>query len=96
MGTGGITKETYTQEEYLALDAEDLKCEFDGAQVYAMAGAGMEHVQVAGNVLALPNTRLAERRCRVMQSDLCGCASVHAAGAPRYTLRVSRRSGTLR
>ena len=68
-------KETYTREEYLALDldageGEGVKYEYDGAHVYMMAGASMEHHQVAANTSTLLNTRLAERSCRVFQSDM--------------------------
>ncbi len=72
METNVLTKERYTRETYLKLDAEaeDLKYEFDGAQVHAMAGASLEHNQLASNVNVALSTRLVERRCRVMQSDL--------------------------
>lgn len=62
----------YTQEEYLALDAEaeDVKYEFDGTDVYAMAGASLEHNRVASNVNVALSVQLAERRCDVLQSDL--------------------------
>ncbi len=66
----------YTLDDYLALEAkayaeaEDVKHEFDGSHVHAMAGASVEHVLTTGNIHTALNTRLAERRCRVMQSDL--------------------------
>lgn len=76
MATGTLSKrETYTREEYLALDldageSEGVKYEYDGAHVYMMAGASLAHNQVAINTSTLLNTRLAERRCRVFQSDM--------------------------
>ena len=68
-------KETYTREEYLALDldageGEGVKYEYDGTHVYMMAGASVEHNQVAINASTFFNTRLIERGCRVMQSDM--------------------------
>lgn len=68
-------EKTYTREEYLALDldageGEGVKYEYDGTHVYMMAGASLEHNQVAGNVHTALNTRLVERDCRVFQSDM--------------------------
>jgi Uma2 family endonuclease len=67
-------EERYTREEYLALDldageGEGVKYEYDGAHVYLMAGASMEHNQIAGNVHTALNTRLMERSGRVLPSD---------------------------
>ena len=72
---GKEEKETYTREEYLALDldageGEGVKYEYDGTHVYMMAGASVEHNQVAINASTFFNTRLIERGCRVMQSDM--------------------------
>jgi Uma2 family endonuclease len=68
-------QKTYTREEYLALDleageGEGVKYEYDGAHVYMMAGASLEHGQVASNVNVALSTRLAERNCRILQSDM--------------------------
>ncbi len=66
------TEVLYTREEYLALEEEavDVKHEFDGSEVYAMAGASLEHNQLASNVNVSLSRRVGERSCRVMQSDL--------------------------
>lgn len=62
---------TYTREEYLALDAaapEGKKYEFDGVNVWAMAGAAPEHNQIKHNVEFALAKRL-EQTCRIMSSD---------------------------
>ena len=62
----------YTRAEYLALDEaapEGRRWEYDGARIYAMAGASPEHNQLAGNIHAALHQRLTSRGCRVMQSD---------------------------
>ncbi len=62
---------TYTREEYLALDEaapKGRRYEFDGARVWAMAGARPEHNQLTSNAVVALSNRLRERGCRVMSS----------------------------
>ena len=63
---------TYTRAEYLALNEaapEGRRYEFDGAYVWAMAGARPEHNQLAQNAATALHTRLRKRGCHVMSSD---------------------------
>ncbi len=63
---------TYTPEEYLALDASaprGKRWEYDGAEVWALAGARPGHNQLKENIARALGNRLAPRGCRVMSSD---------------------------
>jgi Uma2 family endonuclease len=60
-----------TVEEYLAMeDASTEKHEFIGGEVYAMAGAGFAHNQIASNSLIDIGSFLRDQSCRVFGSDL--------------------------
>lgn len=60
----------FTAKEYLALEAvADTKHEFFGGYIVAMAGAELEHNQIAQNIRAELTTALADRPCRILGSD---------------------------
>lgn len=72
----------YTYEEYLGYEgASELKHEYIGGEIVAMAGGSRRHSALAANVtIALGNTRPAG--CTVFQSDLR--VRVLATGAATY------------
>ena len=60
-----------TPEEYLQLETtSDIKHEYFGGEIYAMAGATDTHVTIAGNIFALLLTHLRGSGCRVYISDM--------------------------
>jgi Uma2 family endonuclease len=60
----------FTATEYLALEAvAEIKHEYVGGDIVAMAGAEPEHNQVAQNVRAALTVALANRPCRIVGSD---------------------------
>lgn len=60
----------FTAKEYLALEAvADTKHEFFGGYIVSMAGAELDHNQVAQNMRAELTTALADRPCRILGSD---------------------------
>jgi Uma2 family endonuclease len=60
----------FTVKEYLALEAvADTKHEYFGGYIVAMAGAELDHNQVAQNVRAELTSALADRPCRILGSD---------------------------
>jgi Uma2 family endonuclease len=64
-------KKTWTSEEYLAWERQQLeKHEFHGGEVFAMAGATSEHNLIVANVLGELRTALRQKPCRVYASDL--------------------------
>jgi len=62
---------TYTYAEYLALEASsNVKHEFLGGQIYAMAGGTPEHAALAAAVIGLLFPQLRDRGCRAYDADL--------------------------
>jgi Uma2 family endonuclease len=60
----------FTEKEYLALEAvADIKHEFFGGYIVAMAGADPDHNQIVQNVRAELTMALAERPCRITGAD---------------------------
>jgi Uma2 family endonuclease len=60
----------FTANEYLALEAvAETKHEFIGGYIVAMAGAELEHNQIAENVRGQLRNALADRPCRVVGAD---------------------------
>ena len=61
----------YTWAEYLALEASsNVKHEFLGGQIYAMAGGTPEHAALAATVIGLLFPQLRDGRCRAHDADL--------------------------
>jgi Uma2 family endonuclease len=61
----------YAYDEYLAFErASNVKHEYLGGQIFAMAGGTPEHAAVANNVGTLLNVGLRGKRCKVYTSDL--------------------------
>lgn len=61
----------YTLEEYVRLEAyANVRHEFLGGQIFAMAGGSPEHGTYAANLIGLLTSQLGARRCRVQTSDV--------------------------
>jgi len=75
-------KHYYTPEEYLALErAADYKSEYVAGEIFAMAGASVDHNTIAGNIFRLLGNQFQGRPCRVFMSDL----RVQIAATAMYT-----------
>jgi len=60
-----------TVDDYLAGEAESpIKHEYVAGEVFAMAGAGDEHVTIAGNLFALLRSHVRGGPCRVYIADM--------------------------
>ena len=60
----------FTVKEYLALEAvAETRHEFTGGQIVAMAGAELEHNQIAQNVRTELAAAFADRPCHILSSD---------------------------
>ena len=60
----------FTAKEYLALEAvADVRHEFTGGQIVAIAGAELEHNQIAQNVRSELTAALVDRPCHIVGSD---------------------------
>jgi len=61
----------YSLADYFAIEEmSDVKHEFHGGEIFAMAGASVEHNLIAGNLLAALKPALRRSRCNVFGSDL--------------------------
>ncbi len=60
----------FTEREYLALEGvAEIRHEFVGGQIVAMAGAELDHNQVCTNIKTALSFAFGERPCRVIGSD---------------------------
>jgi Uma2 family endonuclease len=69
-------------EEYLALDVGDVKHEYVGGVVHAMAGGTPEHGALAANVIRHLGTVLRDRPCQIYTSDVR--VAIEATGLRTY------------
>lgn len=68
-------------KEYLALDADsDIRYEYRGGKIFAMAGASRDHNIITSNVHISLGTQLRDRDCEIYQADM----RVQTADAPAY------------
>ena len=68
-----------TAEEYLRLEREaEFKSEFVAGEVRAMAGAGLDHVEICSSLLGILRNELAGSPCRALAGDLKVRAGVDA------------------
>lgn len=66
-----VPRRHYSYEEYLALDeASNVKLEYSGGDIFAMAGGTPEHAALCLQVGSTLNVQLEGRPCRVYGSDL--------------------------
>jgi Uma2 family endonuclease len=64
-------RQRFTFDEYLVLEEiAEVKHEFLGGEVWAMAGGSPEHAAIIGNVTTLLNVQLCGQRCRVHTTEL--------------------------
>ena len=64
-------KQTFTPEEYLALEREaETKSEYINGEIYAMAGASREHNLISSNLARELGNQLRERPCETYISDM--------------------------
>jgi Uma2 family endonuclease len=60
-----------TEQEYLAIErAADVRSEFFAGEMFAMAGASLEHNLITANVTRELGTQLKRRPCRVVSTDM--------------------------
>jgi len=61
----------FTAEEYLMIEVQsDYKSEFFDGEIYAMAGASYNHVQIAENTFISLRTQLKQKSCHAHMLDL--------------------------
>src|ERR1043166_1184788 len=66
-----VEKETYTEDEYLALEQSTLgRWEFIGGKIRAMSGGTDDHNTIAVNIGGTLRNALASRGCRVYVADM--------------------------
>ena len=66
-----LPKRLFTPEEYLLLENQaEYKSQYVDGEIYAMAGAEPEHVEIVGNISFALQTLFAERPCKSYTSDL--------------------------
>ena len=69
--TRAAVKQTFTPEEYLALERKaETKSEYINGEIYAMAGASREHNFIVGDVFGELRTQLRGRRCELYSNDM--------------------------
>lgn len=64
-------KQCYTAEEYLELEeSADYKSEYYKGDIFAMAGASVNHNRIVGNLHTALNLALSDSKCEAFMSDL--------------------------
>jgi Uma2 family endonuclease len=83
MTTSHAPHRRYTIEEYVRLEEySNVRHEYDGGQIYALAGGTPEHGTYAANIIGLLTAQLRSRPCRVHTSDVR--IRVQATGLDTY------------
>ncbi|MCB1178231.1 MAG: Uma2 family endonuclease [Leptospiraceae bacterium] len=60
-----------SEEEYLELERKaDIKSEYYNGEMFAMAGASLQHNQIVSNLIQLIGAKLKNSPCKVFPSDL--------------------------
>jgi Uma2 family endonuclease len=68
---GAVPKIYLTPAEYLTFERQsDVKHEYFGGELFAMAGASRQHARISVNVTALLVGQLKGQRCEVFNSDM--------------------------
>ena len=66
-----MPKRYFTPEEYLAFELKaEYKSQYVAGEIYAMAGAQPEHVEITDNLTGAFRTRFKNRTCRSYSADL--------------------------
>jgi Uma2 family endonuclease len=64
-------KNEMTPEEYLAIERDsDIKSEYFGGEIFAMAGASREHNKISTNIVRVLGNQLLEKPCSIFASDM--------------------------
>ena len=64
-------KTIITTEQYLALEREsEIKSEYFGGEIFAMAGASREHNIISTNIVRALGNQLLEKPCNIFSSDM--------------------------
>jgi Uma2 family endonuclease len=64
-------QQRYTVDEYLAFEAKaERKHEFYDGEIFAMAGASLDHIRIVGNIGYSLSSKFIDQRCEVFASDL--------------------------
>src|SRR5262245_25063661 len=78
-----LPHKTWTEEAYLEFErASDTKHEFYRGEIFAMAGASLNHNRITGNSFGSLYAQLRGRSCEIFQNDLR--LKVSAAGLYTY------------
>ena len=66
-----LPKRFFTQEEYVDLEnIADYRSQYVAGEIFAMAGAQPEHVEITDNLTAIFRTLFRSRPCRSYSTDL--------------------------
>jgi Uma2 family endonuclease len=66
-----VPKRSFTPQEYLALERQaDVRSEYYGGEIFAMAGASWEHTRIKDNLAREVGNQLLDGPCSVSTSDL--------------------------
>lgn len=77
-----LPKNSYTPEEYLALEAKaEYKSQYVAGEIFAMAGAEPWHTRIADNLNGMFYVRFRDRPCQTFSSDM----RVQASEGELYT-----------
>jgi Uma2 family endonuclease len=64
-------KKYFTREEYLAREeTAEYKSEYYRGEIFAMAGASIDHNRIAGNLYSFLNEQLRKKNCEAFISDM--------------------------
>ena len=71
-----LPKSRLTPEEYLEIERKaEYKSEYYQGEMFAMAGASLDHNQLVANLVMLFGMQLRGKACRVLPSDVRVCVS---------------------
>jgi len=64
-------KSNFTPQEYVSAEREaEIKSEYIGGEIFAMAGAGREHNLISSNIVRILGNQLVERPCSIYANDM--------------------------
>ena len=81
MGEVKLEDKKYTEAEYFELlENSDVKLEYHGGYIRAMAGGTPNHSKIGGNIQAALYNALSDKECSVFSSDL----AIYVESQKRY------------
>lgn len=61
----------YAPEEYLALEEKaEFRSEYEGGEIFAMAGASLDHQQITANITVFLDSKIRRKGFRVLPSEM--------------------------